>query len=111
MPRKRKGREARGETIVRSLCITRDEAEAMDLTALVPADLKSEREQERRQMADKRAQRRDLVDEAILDGLSNAEIIHAYNREYGVSRQFVHSRRKKFEVGQFAQVAFSEALI
>ena len=56
------------QTIVRDLGVTREEANDLDLRALIPKDLKDERERERKERTGRKHNRREEIDKAIRAG-------------------------------------------
>jgi len=94
----KKQRVARGTTIARSLAVTDDEVAAERLVAIVPEHIRAARQDQVKSQKGRNAERRDLVDRAIAKGLTTPAIIASAEAQgFQVNRQFVHTRRAKFQ--------------
>lgn len=84
----------RNSIIARDIDVKKDEVEALGLKAIVPLEISEKRKTEASKQKDQNEERRVKVDEAILNGHSNEEIMGMY----GVSRDYLFKRRKKLNV-------------
>ena len=98
MPWKRPVKEARDDTIVRNLEITREEAEEQNFTALQTPEMKAEKEANRVSKKRRNELRRCVVDSALIAGRSPAHIVREYNEILRVTFQYITNRRKKLGV-------------